>query len=298
MSFPWARTTAPDPAERRRQAVAAVAGAARQRLPALQSRHRARQRPAPAVRPLAGPPDGARARPGPAAGRARARPRGRGRPAHAGGERPARGRAVPAGEAGGGARDRALRAGLRPVGLRGARLRTLLPRPARVDPLPARAARLPAHASAPDRAAPGAGGAWGGRRPRPRAHRAGADAARRGGGRADARSSSYVGDSDIARGGGLRGGRYRIDGRSVVHLRRPGVRAGRAGQRAGARLRHAPPARAAAVEWAGGAGGRLVSPRPACDGAAWAARGCGLCSRWARAPRLRGPSRRACPGPR
>ncbi len=153
--LPWPRTTPPDPLERRRQTEAAVnatpssaflpfdRGAALENdLPRLCDRWAA----------TPAPPDfGA----GPAARRAGAADRGRGRPADAGGERAARGRAVPAGAAGGGVGHRALGARRRSVRLHGARPGALLPRPARGGGLQARAAALPGAAAS---AAP-AGGA-------------------------------------------------------------------------------------------------------------------------------------------
>ena len=112
--------------------------AARPGVPALRPRQPARERPAPAVRPLARLACGADVRAWPTAGRPGAAARGGGRPAHARRGRPAGRRPVPAGQAGGGARHRPFGAGQRRIRLHGARLRAVLPRSARLDHLPAR----------------------------------------------------------------------------------------------------------------------------------------------------------------
>ena len=114
------------------------------------------------------------------------------------------------------------------VGLRRAGLRALLPRPAGVDPLPAAAPRLPALAAAARprcaRSRPRAGWAA----PAGGAVTALALTLRDVGEDALTRFILDERDPDLARGGGLRAGRYRIDGRNRLHLDEvvfvPGVR--------------------------------------------------------------------------
>ena len=78
-------------------------------------------------------------------------------------------------------------------------------------------------------------------------------------------------DPDIARGGGLRAGRYRIDGDNTLELRRRGLRAGRHAQRPPRALRRAPPARPAAGERPRRARGLLRADRGRAERSAAAA---------------------------
>ena len=148
VSLPWARTTPPDPAERHRQAEAQALHRARLGLRALRPCHRAGERHARPLRELAERAAGAGVRPGAAAGRAGAAGRGRGRPAHPGGERAARGGAVPPVEPRGGAGDRSLRARLRLQRLHRPGLQALPRESAGADALQALPPHLPADASA------------------------------------------------------------------------------------------------------------------------------------------------------
>ena len=225
MRLPWARTAAPDPGERparprpRRRCVPTG-------VPALRPRQAARQRPAPAVRPLArlaveptfgpGPlPDvpvllleGEEDLRTPVEGAARVAARF------------PQAELVVAPATGHSALGRRIR-------LHGARFRALLPRPARRDQLPARPARVSARAAAATAlrqvaAAQGVGGIRG------RALAAVAMTLRDVGEDSLTRFIFDERDPDLARGGGLRGGHYRIDGRNGLHLTRvvfvPGVR--------------------------------------------------------------------------
>ena len=261
MRLPWPRTTPPDPAQRRLQAEAAAAAMPGARLRALRPRHPARERPAAAVRPLAGVPVRAGVRARPAAGRAGAAPGGRGRPAHAGGGRPrawprcSRGRSSwwrppPATRCSGRTGRAALQRAFASF-FRGQPVRTGCRRcPREFPPSPPPPTAL--------RKVPPARGVSG---VRGRALTALALTLRDVGEDSLTRFILDERDPDLARGGGLRGGRYRIDGHNRLHLSGvvlvPGVRVERDGQP----LRRAPPARAPAPERAGHAGRRAGTAR-------------------------------------
>ena len=146
--MPWPRATPPDAAERHRLAEADAATIPdsafepfdRATALASDTLELCESWPAAPVAPDLGS--------GPVPGRARAARRGRRRPPHAGRERPAGGAAVPARAARGRARHRPLRHRLRLLRLRAAGVRALHPAPAGAERLPAQAARVPGRAAA------------------------------------------------------------------------------------------------------------------------------------------------------